>query len=207
MALWGVFAKSETDTVQACKAALEQLREIEKLKEPFQRRFGFDLKVRMGINVGSAIVGNIGSLGKKIEFTAIGDSINTASRLEGINKTYGSSICVSEAVRKKTGDRFVFRRLDRVQMKGKEETTEIYELLGENTPENNMLWQLKTDFESALDDYFAGDFESAERKWENVLAWKSNDGPSRAFLRRCETHRKAGTKKETWDGVFTAKEK
>lgn len=207
MALWWVFAKNDDKVSLACKAALEQQKRIEALSPVFVRKFGFELKVRMGINVGSAIVGNIGSLGKKIEFTAIGDSINVASRLEGINKVYGSFICVSEAVTKQAGDTFIFRKLDNVKVKGKKETTAIYELLGENTAENKMLQQLKTDFEKALQQYSNGDFTEAKEAFETILAWKNNDKPTETFIKRCEKQLKDGTIKEDWNGIFTAKEK
>lgn len=83
----------------------------------------------MGINKGPAVVGNIGSEGKKIEFTAIGDTVNTASRFEGINKLYGTLVCVGETVMEECGKAFVFRRLDSIMVKGKEKPTSIYELV------------------------------------------------------------------------------
>jgi class 3 adenylate cyclase len=83
----------------------------------------------MGINKGTAVVGNIGSLGKKIEFTALGDVVNTASRLEGINKMYGTNICVGETVYLDAKDAYVFRLLDTIRAKGKSNSSKIYELI------------------------------------------------------------------------------
>lgn len=80
-------------------------------------KFGFSLRVRMGISRGAAVVGNIGSAGKKIEFTAIGDSVNIASRIEAINKIYGTLICASESVMRSTSDQFIWRELDLVRAK------------------------------------------------------------------------------------------
>lgn len=95
MALWGAFGGNEKEQVLlACQAALEQQQKIQALNAEFRKNHGFEIQVRMGINKGVAVVGNIGSVGKKIEYTALGDSVNTASRFEGINKLYGTRICV-----------------------------------------------------------------------------------------------------------------
>ena len=205
MALWGAFGIQENKAESACRSALAQMEKIRELQKVFAEKLGFALHVRMGIHMGSAIVGNIGSLGKKIEFTAIGDTINTASRLEGINKQYGTGICVSKAIVDATGDNFIFRKLDLVRVKGKNEVLEIYELLGEKTEANKMLEQLKTDFEAGLTLYCAGDIERAREIFTKILVWKK-DPASEVFVQRCETLLETGLP-DDWNGIYTATEK
>lgn len=97
MAIWGAFREQPDQARLACEAALEQQEKIREINREFRSKFGFEIEVRMGINKGPAVVGNIGSEGKKIEFTALGDTVNIASRFEGINKLYGTLICVGES--------------------------------------------------------------------------------------------------------------
>jgi adenylate cyclase len=110
----------------------------------------------MGINKGVAVVGNIGSVGKKIEYTALGDSVNTASRLEGINKLYGTLICVGESVMNESKEFFVFRKLDSIQVKGKEKPVFIYELVGNIEDVSATKLELIKEFEKALELYTIG---------------------------------------------------
>jgi class 3 adenylate cyclase len=100
-----------------------------------------------------AVVGNIGSVGKKIEYTALGDSVNTASRFEGINKLYGTLICVGESVVMEAKEFFVFRKLDSIQVKGKEKPVFIYELIGEIGKVTDEKLALIQAFEKALELY------------------------------------------------------
>lgn len=104
----------------------------------------------MGINMGTAVVGNIGSEGKKIEFTALGDTVNIASRFEGINKLYGTLVIAGETVRETCKDEFVFRKLDSIMVKGKEKPTVIYELVGRVGEVDNDKRTLVAEFEKAL---------------------------------------------------------
>lgn len=157
MALWGAFGGDEKEqAILACRAALSQQKKIQELNESFKKNHGFDIGVRMGINKGVAVVGNIGSVGKKIEYTALGDSVNTASRFEGINKLYGTLICVGGSVMEEAREFFVFRKLDSIQVKGKEKPVFIYELVGEigEVPEEKLA--LIREFEKALELYTIG---------------------------------------------------
>lgn len=82
MAIWGAFGFEDRQSYLACQSALLQQEAIERMNIQFKEQFGFEISVRMGINRGPAVVGNIGSEGKKIEYTALGDTVNTASRFE-----------------------------------------------------------------------------------------------------------------------------
>ncbi len=118
MAFWGGFGDiSRDDYTQVCQTALQRKIALEALNKDWGKRLPYPIRVRIGIHAGNAIVGNIGAIGKKMDFTALGDNVNLASRLEGVNKYYGTKICVSEVIYQEVKDKFDFRFLDRIQVK------------------------------------------------------------------------------------------
>src|SRR3990167_996157 len=128
MAFWGAPLPEADPCRQAAKSALECVRRLENLNEKWQLEGRPELFTRFGIHVGDAIVGNFGS-SERLNYTAIGDVTNTASRLEGINKIYGTQILVSDAVYRVIKEQFVLRLVDCVILKGKNEPSYIYELI------------------------------------------------------------------------------
>ncbi len=159
----------------------------------------------MGINMGPAVVGNIGSEGKKIEFTALGDTVNTASRFEGINKLYGTLTCVGESVKEACKGEFVFRKLDSIMVKGKEKPTAIYELVGRVGEVDRDKLTLVAEFERALALYAQG--EVAKGKEIFAKLWTTyQDPPSEIFMNRCGKLVEEGVP-EGWSGVYRATEK
>ncbi|MDD5197756.1 MAG: adenylate/guanylate cyclase domain-containing protein [Candidatus Gracilibacteria bacterium] len=206
MALWGAFGGDEKEqTILACRAALEQQRKIQEINEEFKKNHGFEIEVRMGINKGVAVVGNIGSMGKKIEYTALGDSVNTASRFEGINKLYGTLICVGESVMEESKELFVFRKLDSIQVKGKEKPVFIYELIEKIGEVSQEKLQLIEEFEKALLLYTMGDVVKGKEIFKKLYE-QFSDAPSLAFIERCEKLIENGVP-EGWQGVYRATEK
>ncbi|EKD30115.1 MAG: Adenylate cyclase [uncultured bacterium (gcode 4)] len=159
----------------------------------------------MGINKWVAVVGNIGSMGKKIEYTALGDSVNTASRFEGINKLYGTLICVGESVMEEAKEHFVFRKLDSIQVKWKEKPVFIYELIGEIGEISSEKQEIIREFEKALSLYVMGNIA----QWEKIfkkLSEQFSDAPSLTFVERCEKLIEDGVP-EGWQWVYRATEK
>ena len=158
----------------------------------------------MGIDYGQTVVGNIGNLGKKIEFTAIGDTVNRASRLEGANKIYQTRICVSEAVYEQVCERFVFRRLDRIRVKGKTQSITIYELVGHvGHVASADIERIRT-FERGLAQYLARDWDRARSTFETLA--RMGDMPSEVFAERSRRLVETGAP-DDWDGVYQAEEK
>jgi adenylate cyclase len=205
MAIWGAFREQPDQAKLACAAALEQQEKIAELNARFRLEFGFEIGVRMGINEGPAVVGNIGSAGKKIEFTALGDTVNTASRFEGINKLYGTLICVGESVKEAAKDAFVFRRLDSIMVKGKDKPTAIYELVGRAGEVPDSRREMIAEFERALALYVEGKVSEARGIFERL--WKDyRDPPSEVFFERCGKLVEEGVP-AGWTGVYRATEK
>ncbi|HBB27120.1 TPA: hypothetical protein DCZ36_01315, partial [Candidatus Gracilibacteria bacterium] len=206
MALWGAFGGDEKEqAILACRAALVQQKKIQEINEEFKKNHGFEISVRMGINKGVAVVGNIGSMGKKIEYTALGDSVNTASRFEGINKLYGTLICVGESVMEEAKEHFVFRKLDSIQVKGKEKPVFIYELIGEIGEISSEKQEIIREFEKALSLYVMGNIAQGEKIFKK-LSEQFSDAPSLTFVERCEKLIEDGVP-EGWQGVYRATEK
>lgn len=131
MAFWGAPLDDLNHVSHACLAALSCRYHIGKLNESWKKQGKPLFYTRFGINTGVAVVGNMGSF-DRLNYTAIGDEVNLAARLEQINKLYGTQIIVSEAVYLVCQNEFVFRPVDRVRLKGKSKETAIYELLAVN---------------------------------------------------------------------------
>lgn len=127
MAFWGAPLPDQDHAVNACRAALRLRQAMTELRAaaPEEAR---GLSVRIGINTGAMLVGNIGSE-ERLSYTVIGDAVNLASRLEGLNKFYGTEIIIGETTRAAVGDRVVVRELDRVAVYGRTGSTGVYELI------------------------------------------------------------------------------
>lgn len=184
---------------RACQAALRMLQKLKELNLSFMQKYGVELNIGVGINTGYAVVGNMGSK-VRFDYTAIGDTVNLASRLEGLNKLYGTNIIVSEYTAAGLEEEFLFRPLDKVAVKGKKKPVMIFELM-EDTPQNREISRL---YKRALDLYFEGMFQEASIEFESLLL-AYNDKPSKTLLERCRQLQKESP--EAWEGVYEAKEK
>lgn len=184
---------------RACKSALRMLQKLKELNLSFMQKYGVELNIGVGINTGYAVVGNMGSR-VRFDYTAIGDTVNLASRLEGLNKLYGTNIIVSEYTALSLEEEFLFRPLDKVAVKGKKKPVMIFELM-EDTPQNREISKL---YKRALDLYFEGMFQEASIEFESLLL-AYNDKPSKTLLERCRHLQKESP--EIWEGVYEAKEK
>jgi len=182
----------------ACRSAVRMLEALTELNRGFSAKKMNTIDIGIGINTGPAVVGNMGA-DIRFDYTAIGDSVNLASRLEGLNKYYGTRILVSEDARKSVSDeRFSFREVDLVKVKGKCLPVVIYELM---TDKSGIL----NDFEDGLKLYRVREFDKAGIIFDS-LAEQYNDETSRLYLERCREYLAAPPPDE-WDGVYTAKTK
>jgi adenylate cyclase len=183
MAFWGAPMPNERHAVDACAAALECQRLLALQRSEAERRGTTPLRMRVGINTGRMLVGNIGS-SERLSYTVIGDAVNVASRLEPLGKIYGVDIVIGEDTRIAAGDAIIVRRLDRVAVYGRMQGLAIYEFLamaeGARVPE----W-VET-YEAGLAAYEDRRWWEAVRLFQATAACRGGDDrPSEILLERC----------------------
>jgi adenylate cyclase len=137
MAFWGAPIEIKSHAILACDAALKMMDEVHALNERLRtdpefvvfKDKGLSIDIGIGLNSGTMTVGNMGSLVRK-NYTIMGDNVNLGSRLEGVNKVYGTNIIVNESTYEIVKDHFITRELDLIRVKGKKLPVRIYELMG-----------------------------------------------------------------------------
>ena len=187
--------------VQACRAALAMQKRMIVLNDQWAAEGLPRLRTRIGINTGKVVAGNMGTE-TIFNYTVLGDTVNLASRLEGVNKEYRTLIIVGEDTRDRVSDRFEFRELDWIRVKGKQQPVAIYELVGETGQIADRTRALFVRYAAGLSAYRAAQWSDAEAQFAAALAIDPADGPSQTFLDRCREYRATGTP-GTWDGVHT----
>ncbi|MGR8932311.1 MAG: CHASE2 domain-containing protein [Gammaproteobacteria bacterium] len=188
--------------LQACKAAIEIQRQIAATRGcSYETNI---LPTRIGLHAGKMIIGNVGA-GDHFEFRAVGDMINTASRIEGLNKYLGTRILVSAEVANILED-FVFRRVGKFQLKGKNKHIEIFELVSSLENCRQDFFDLRQRFLAGLEEYEVGLWREARTTFQSIIETFGADGPSQFYLRLCKTYCKHGGP-DTWGGIHVLEEK
>jgi adenylate cyclase len=211
MAFWGPpFVKPEQHAVLACRAAQAQLIALDTLRRELPditglRRDAPVIDLRIGISTGEVVVGNIGSENTR-SYTVIGDTANLAARLERANRIYGTHVLMAEGTAQAAASQFEMREIDIISVKGKTETTQIFELVSAVGDLSEELARLRERYDAARRSYIAQNWDTAEATFHECLAICPNDGPSRLFLERIQVLRRNPPGKN-WNGVWRLVEK
>ncbi len=210
MAFWGAPVANANQTIDACRTALLCQQSLNSLNNFWKESGKAQLVTRFGINFGNAVIGNVGS-SERMNYTAIGDTVNLGARLEGINKMYGTNVIISDSAYERLNPNFIVRPLDVVTVKGKSNHTKIYELVGIKDdkelypiPEKHVTFC--ENFTTAFDFYLEGNWAKAKKAFEllNTLNQKElhyQDILIPVYIKRCADFIKNPPK----NGVFEAR--
>ncbi len=201
MAVFGAPANLPNHAEAAGLAALECHQKLEELSVEFEAMGLPKFGIRVGLNTGTMIVGNMGSE-QRMNYTAMGDAVNLGSRLEGANKTYGTVSLVGPETYRLAGDQLLFRELDLLRVKGKQEPVCIYELVGLSAKATMRTHDCLELFARGLRVYRERKFDQAETLFAQLHAMRPEDGPTLAYLERCRRFVEESPP-DDWDGVYT----
>lgn len=204
MAFWGAPIHFPDHAAHACRCALQMLTKLKELQAEYRSKGLPEIDIGIGLNTGEMNVGNMGSETVR-SYTVMGDSVNLGSRLEGINKQYGTRIIISEFTQKEIKDGFVTREVDWVRVKGKQEPVRIFELVAEGTVEPDVQKALEY-FEQGFKLYHERKFQEAIAAFQEGLKTRPDDAPTQLYLERCQDYL-AEPPPEDWDGVYNMKSK
>jgi len=182
MAFWGAPRKDKNHAEHACRAALDLVAAVE--DAGIKDDAGNPLRVRIGLNSGEALVGNIGS-DERLNYTAIGDVVNVASRLEGANKEYGSLILIGPETRRQAGDAIVVRELDTLTVFGRTKELVVYELIAMADDFDGSTTWIDI-YEQGLAYYRAGQFKKAVAAFKSADQTRNGDAASAAMMSRAQ---------------------
>jgi adenylate cyclase len=202
MAFWGAPIEDPEQAVMACQTALDMMARIHEMQKKWQAQGKPRLDIGIGLNTGVASVGKMGS-SLRLAYTALGDSVNLSSRLEGLNKDYGTHILVNEPTYLAAkNSAFVFRELDLIRVKGKNEPVVIFELLGSTSDISPDIQTRLDRFRDARALYQQRSWPEAQAAFQEILDRWPEDGPARAYWKRCQEYL-FDEPPTNWDGVFT----
>ena len=195
IAFWNAPVAIDDHRFRAVRAALRCQAKLADLRPIFEQRLGVNLKMRIGLNTGPAIVGNMGSH-SSFDYTMIGDSVNLAARLEGANKEFGTYTMVSAATYDPVKALFDAREIGRLRVVGKTEPVTVFEPLPEDLPTEQR--DIIKQFQQGLEHYYAGEFAEAHRIFSEISAV---DSAAKAYSARCAILTRE--RPNPWDGTWT----
>lgn len=186
----------------ACLAAVRMKKMESRLNEHFLKESlsPGPLLTRMGINTGEMVVGNMGTA-KKMDYTIMGNSVNLAARLEGVNKQYGTWVLISEDTCQAAGVGFTVRKLDRVRVVGIHKPVRLFELVDEKGSTEAKTKEALQVFQTGLELFEQRRWDDGLGKFREVLKIIPDDGPANIYIKRCQNYKRKAPA-ENWDGVF-----
>ncbi|MDF1824683.1 MAG: adenylate/guanylate cyclase domain-containing protein [Verrucomicrobiales bacterium] len=186
----------------ACFSALELLAALRRCNEVRKAEGKFEFHARIGINTADVLLGNLGTR-ERFAYTAIGDGVNLASRLEGLSKFYGTEILVGSDTREAAEEEIEWRLIDRIAVVGRRQATKIYEPLGRKGELDDVTLRGRDQYEAALESYFEGNLDAALAEFHEAALNLPRDRPTRVLMSRCQRYLREGLP-ENWNGTFSA---
>ncbi len=205
MAFWGAPAPTADHAARACETALRSQRRLAELRAAPDVPGLANIRSRIGIATGDVLVGNVGSH-DRFNYTVMGDTVNLASRLESLNKLYGTQILIGDATYRAARERIVARPVGVVQVKGKRHCVEVWEPLCLASEDDAVAHELARLFAQGLEAYIMRDFRGAAEQYKAALRLRPHDEPAAVLLERCREFLSAPPP-EAWNGVYVATEK
>jgi len=196
---WGAPGRQEDHALLACRAAVEMIEKLRELRTDFLARGLPALHVRIGINSGKMVVGNMGSK-QRMDYTIMGDSVNLASRIEGVSKLYGTSILITQDTLDLIGDEFTVREIDTVRVLGRSSPTTLFELICRAEQASTSLQNVIDTYAKGLILYKNRRFQDAASLFTECVELDSSDKPAHALLEKCLNFGDRPPDAE-WDGV------
>ncbi len=203
MAIFGAPVKTDQHGIHAVETALEMKSHIEVYNASREEKGLDPIFIGVGINTGNVVVGNIGSH-DRFEYTAIGDTVNLASRLEGINKIYNTDIIVSKNTYEEVKDYVIARELDKIYLKGKKEALPIYEILDRQSEVSDKTLQFRDIYQDGLKYFRNREWDRALDSFLKSISIKPGDIASHMYIKRCEKY-KCECPAEDWNYAFYVK--
>jgi len=205
MAFFGAPITYNDHAKYACRCSLQSLKKLFELQKQIEAKGLPTIDIGIGLNTGDVSVGNMGSETVR-SYTVMGDAVNLASRLEGINKQYGTRIILSEMTYAEVKDNFVCREVDLVRVKGKAQPVKIYELVAEEKAPNADVADLLKFSQDGFGLYQQRLWQKSIDSWNRVLEKTPTDELSKLYIQRCQDYL-AEPPDDFWDGVFVMKTK
>lgn len=201
IAFFGAPNFMENHAEVACMSCIDMQLRLEKLRRKWRSEGKPELHMRIGLASGPAVVGNMGSK-NRMDYTMMGDTVNTAARLEGVNKVYGIYTLISDTTRHAAGDIIVTREIDAINVVGKKLPITIYEILGYSGNTDELLLQVSDEYARGLAAFRQRDWNRAIIHFNTALGLSPGDGPSQALLKRSNEYKQSPPPPD-WNGGFT----
>lgn len=205
MAFYGAPVLMPDHATKACRAAVDMKKRLRELQETWRKAGLEPIFARMGIHSGKATVGNMGSR-TRMDYTAMGDAVNLASRLEGANKSFDTAAMISGSTYEAAKESIEARILGKIRVVGKSESVPIYELLGMKAALPDYMYDMLEKYNAGRSYFIKRDWKQAISYFRQAIKVLPDDGPSRVYVEKCEEYMKSPPPRG-WDGVFVLKSK
>ena len=199
IAFWNAPLDQPDHAERAARSAMRCQEKLAEMRPGIRERIGKDLFMRIGLNTGAAVVGNMGS-SSRFDYTVLGDAVNLAARIEGINKQFGTYLLASEALRVSLPDHFLTREISHAAVVGRKEPVRIFELLYQKDYEARK--QELSSFTEGLRAFTAGNFQAA---LDIFLSTAKTDPADASYARKCKALIEHPPRQ--WDGVWVMTDK